>query len=80
MVTNPDALITRLLKAKYYPHGDYFSASIGPNPSYVWRSLWNARDVIMCDLKWSIGTGEFISVWNEPWLKDPICLQPTTKV
>lgn len=28
----------------------------------------------------SIGTGESISVWNEPWLKDPICLQPTTEV
>jgi len=80
MVTNPDALITRLLKARYYPHSDFFSASIGHNPSYVWRSLWNTRDFIKCRLKWSIGTGETISVWNEPWLKEPICLQPSTEV
>jgi len=78
MVTNPNALITRLLKARYYPHSDFFSAFIGHNPSYVWRSLWNTRDFIKRGLKWSIGTGETISVWNEPWLKEPICLQPST--
>jgi len=44
------------------------------------RSLWSARDFLKRGLKWSIGTGETISVWNQPWLKDPICLQPITEV
>lgn len=80
LVTHPDSLLTRLLKARYYPHGDYFSASIGHNPSYVWRSLWNAREVINQGLRWSIGTGETISVWNQPWLQDVVRLQPLTEV
>ena len=67
MVTNSDALITKLLKAKYYPHSDFFSASLGHNPSYVWRSLWNTRDFIKRDLKWSIGTGENISEVQAMW-------------
>jgi hypothetical protein len=80
LISNPNALITQLLKAKYYPHSDYFSASIGHNPSYVWRSLWNTREVLQRGLKWSIGTGESISVWNQPWLQDPVFLQPLTEV
>lgn len=31
-------------------------------------------------LRWSIGTGETISVWNQPWLQDVVRLQPLTEV
>ena len=80
LISNPDSLITNLLKAKYFSHSDYFSASIGHNPSYVWRSFWSVRDYLKRGLKWSIGTGETISVWNQPWVKGPHSLQPTTEV
>jgi len=39
LVSSPESLITRLLKAKYFPRSDYFGASMGQNPSYVWRSI-----------------------------------------
>jgi len=80
LVTSPDSLIARLLKAKYFPHNDYFSASLGHNPSYVWRSLWNAREVVSRGLKRSIGTGETLSVSNQSWLRDPIRLLPLIEV
>jgi len=32
-------LITQLLKNKYFPLGDYFSAGLCQNPSYVWCGL-----------------------------------------
>jgi hypothetical protein len=35
LVSTPGTLITHLLKAKYFPRGDCFGASIGHNPSYV---------------------------------------------
>jgi len=54
LISNPNALIAQLLNVKYYPHSDYFSASIRHNPSYVWSSLWNAREVLQRGLKWSI--------------------------
>jgi hypothetical protein len=41
LVSNPESLFTRLLKAKYFPIGDYFGDGIGHNPSYVWRSIWS---------------------------------------
>lgn len=64
LITNSDSLITRLLKAKYFSHTDYFSASIEHDPSYVWRNLWNAREVLKRELKWSIGTVRTISIGN----------------
>jgi hypothetical protein len=64
LITNPDTLITRLLKAKYFLHSDYFGASLGHNPSYVWRGLWIVRGKINQGLHWSIGSGENISVWD----------------
>jgi hypothetical protein len=46
LLTHPDSLITRLLKARYYPSSDYFSARVGHNPSFVWRSLWSVMEVV----------------------------------
>jgi len=35
LVSNLDSLITRVLKAKYFPRGDYHGVVIGHNPRYV---------------------------------------------
>jgi hypothetical protein len=56
LVYSPESLITRLLKAKYFPRSDYFGASIGHNPSYVWCSIWSVKDLIRRGFQWSIGT------------------------
>jgi len=45
-ISKSDALITQRLKAKYFPLGDHFSAGLGHNPSYVWRGLLRAKDVL----------------------------------
>jgi hypothetical protein len=39
LITKPESLITKLLKAKYFPKCDFFDSSIGHNPSFVWRSI-----------------------------------------
>lgn len=39
LIQEPNSLMTRLLKARYFPIGCFFQASIGHNPSYTWRSL-----------------------------------------
>jgi hypothetical protein len=35
LITKPESLITKLLKAKYFPKCDFFDSSIGHNPSFV---------------------------------------------
>jgi hypothetical protein len=78
LISSPESLITRLLKAKYFSRSDYFGVSIGHNPSYVWRSIWSAKDVIRRGFQWSIGTGEHIPVWYHPWLSNAARILPST--
>jgi len=45
-LTNPDAMVSRIFKAKYFPNGDFLGAFLGHNPSYVWRSIWSSRTLL----------------------------------
>ena len=76
-MTNPDTIVARLYKAKYFPNSDLLHSNIGHNPSYVWRSLWSAKFVVRGGLKWSIRSGENISVWSQNWLFDGTSLENT---
>nr|GMD66312.1 uncharacterized protein LOC109166477 [Ipomoea batatas] len=39
LLTQPTSLVAQILKARYYPKGDFLDANIGHNPSYSWRSI-----------------------------------------
>lgn len=68
LITNPNAPMPRLLKAKYFPQGDYFSVGISHNPNYVWCEIYSLKDVLRRGFKWSIGSSESILVRHHPWL------------
>ena len=38
-------LVTRLLKARYYPHNSFLASKFGHNPSFVWRGIWNSMSI-----------------------------------
>ncbi|XP_060968799.1 uncharacterized protein LOC133036276 [Cannabis sativa] len=42
--------------------------SCGANPSYAWRSIIEAQDVVKLGARWCVGSGSSISVLNQPWL------------
>lgn len=44
LLTVPDSFVARLLKARYFRSGSILNASLGNNPSYVWRSILAAKD------------------------------------
>ena len=43
-------------------------AELGNNPSFVWRSLLAARDIIYAGSRWEIGDGRKIRVATHNWL------------
>ena len=43
-------------------------AELGHNPSYVWRSLLAARDIIRAGSQWKVGDGRGIKVAVDKWL------------
>jgi len=69
-ITEPNSLVARILKARYFPSGSYLMATVGHNPSYVWRSIMRARFIVRGGARWSIGSGATISILNEPWLSN----------
>lgn len=66
--TKPHSLISRCFKAKYFPQSDILQASLGYNPSYVWRSIHNSIWVILKGSYWKIGNGESAKVWGDNWV------------
>ncbi|XP_058725649.1 uncharacterized protein LOC131596935 [Vicia villosa] len=69
LMENPHALVSRIFKARYFSRTGLFEAKLGYNPSYVWRSIWKAREVLTLGCRWRIGDGRNIRVMDEPWLR-----------
>jgi ribonuclease HI len=69
ILTKPHTLLAKLYKARYFPNSSLFESKIGHNPSYAWRGIWKARQILMRGCRWSIGSGTNIRVMNDPWLR-----------
>ena len=63
-----NSLLYRVLKAKYFPTSDFVHALIGHNPSYIWRSLIFAQRLVIEGLRWRVGNGANIKVWQDKWV------------
>ncbi|KAL0310148.1 UNVERIFIED_CONTAM: hypothetical protein Sangu_2458200 [Sesamum angustifolium] len=68
----PDRLLSQVLKARYFPHGNIFEASLSRRPSYTWRSLIAAQDIFRAGCRWRVGSGTSICIWKDPWLPRPL--------
>lgn len=59
---NPNSLVHRVLKAKYFADLTFKEAQLGHRPSYVWRSLMAAKDIVMNGARWVVGNGESVKI------------------
>ena len=69
LVQYPDSLVSQVLKAKYYPNQSFMEARIKGTPSYIFRSICEAREVLSAGMVWRVGTGEHIRIWKDRWLQ-----------
>ncbi|OMP01909.1 reverse transcriptase [Corchorus capsularis] len=79
IIHNENSLCSRLLKAKYFRDRTFMSATLGANPSFLWRSLLAGRDVIKLGSRWRVGNGSSIEVWTDNWLNKAINLRPQAR-
>ncbi|XP_074271423.1 uncharacterized protein LOC141595357 [Silene latifolia] len=68
LITNSGSLWSRLIKARYYPEDDFMTASMGHNPSYTWRNIFEARSVMEQGLRKRIGDGQETLIWGHAWV------------
>ncbi|KAA3459595.1 reverse transcriptase [Gossypium australe] len=71
LFAQPDCLLAKVLKARYYPKTNFLSAKVGSYPSFTWRSICVARELIADDLFWRIGNSRSVNIWNDPWVPGP---------
>lgn len=57
-----------MFKARYFPATNFLDSVLGSNPSFVWRSVWEAKDLMKAGARWLIGSGQDIDILNQSWL------------
>ncbi|KAK4387778.1 putative mitochondrial protein [Sesamum angolense] len=68
LLSRPESLVCRVLKAKYFPLTHLFDAQLGARPSFTWRSIMAAMQLFRSGCRWRIGTGHSVNIWTDPWL------------
>ncbi|XP_040372958.1 uncharacterized mitochondrial protein AtMg00310-like [Rosa chinensis] len=62
LIQNPQSLVARLFKAKYYPDSDFMHASLRGDVSFAWRSIMKGQDVLRRGLRFKVGSGSSIKI------------------
>ena len=66
--TNTSSLVYRVLKPRYFPDSDFLGATLRSRPSYTWRSILVAQNIVQKGCKWQVGNGASIDIWVDKWL------------
>uniref|UniRef100_A0A803QEJ8 Reverse transcriptase zinc-binding domain-containing protein n=1 Tax=Cannabis sativa TaxID=3483 RepID=A0A803QEJ8_CANSA len=61
-------VLAKIYKARYFSNGSFLNAELGPNPSFIWRSLWEAKSLVKMGARKAIGDGKSTLILDEPWL------------
>ncbi|XP_057418855.1 uncharacterized protein LOC130713070 [Lotus japonicus] len=68
LLSNPEALWAKILKAIYYPDSDFLEATKPRRTSWMWTSLLDGCDFLKTHGRWAIAKGDNINVWEDKWL------------
>jgi hypothetical protein len=71
LLKHPESLVARVFKHKYFPNNSFLNSSLRQNPSYVWRSVWNAKRLLSDSLIWRVGNGDSIKILGDRWIPSP---------
>lgn len=69
LLKNPNALVSRLLKAKYYPNCSLVQAGRTGGSSFTWSGIWEAKENMKEGLRWVLGDGSSIKIFTDRWLR-----------
>jgi hypothetical protein len=68
LLTNENSLMARFFKSRYYSRSNFLDANLGFQPSYAWRSIMQAKEVVRMGARWRIGNGNKVRIWKDGWI------------
>jgi hypothetical protein len=79
LLTQPESLCARVLKAKYYPRGQLQDTVFPRGASSSWQAIQHGLELLKKGLIWRIGNGQSIRIWRDPWIPRPHSFRPISK-
>ncbi|CAA7048221.1 unnamed protein product [Microthlaspi erraticum] len=76
LISNPECLLARLLKGKYFPETTFLDCGSSAGSSHGWKGIVIGKDLLKEKIGNVIGNGKSTSVWNDPWLSTKEPLRP----
>ena len=78
ILTKPNLLVSKVLKAKYFPKESILNCKTPQDASRIWQGLMGERSLIDKDLIRRIGNGRSTSVWDHKWIPRSSTGKPTS--
>lgn len=69
LITRPNALVTRVLKARYYPTCHLLEACRTGGVSYTWSSIWEVKEEMKKGLRWVLDDGASMNIGVDKGLR-----------
>lgn len=67
-MTNPNLLVSKVLRAKYFPRESILKCNVAKNASWIWQSFMWARDLIQIGTRKRVGNRKSTNIWEDSWL------------
>ena len=67
-IDDPKSLCAIILRAKYFPDGDLFKATLKKKASYTWQSIMARVETLKRGYIWRIGDGSKVNIWDDLWI------------
>lgn len=80
IIKNPDSLLFKILRGKYFKDGNFLEAPIGNASSMTWRSICWGRDLFLKGYRWRVGNENLITIDKDPWINRTVSLSPLVTV
>jgi hypothetical protein len=68
LITDPNSLCAKVLRAKYYPDSNILKAGPKSGSSFTWQSILAGVATFKRGYIWRVGNGEDINIWSDPWI------------
>jgi hypothetical protein len=62
LLSDPDSICARVLRAKYFPLGDILNCLLKKGSSYTWQSIWVGIQTFKRGHIWRVGDGAHINI------------------